>query len=50
MIIRRHSPPTQLDQAPKGTICEVINDHVVIESYVQTNDDDTTPLWGLLDE
>lgn len=46
--IVRHCPPTELDQLPKGTLCEVKVDSQ-IEVYEQQSDDTNTPKWVVKD-
>jgi len=45
--IIRHSPPTELDQLPKGTVCEVHLPQDTIEYYRQTSEDSSKPVWEL---
>ncbi|MFI5332584.1 MAG: hypothetical protein ACHQVS_00615 [Candidatus Babeliales bacterium] len=40
----RHSAPTKYDQAPYGTLCEVINSEGN-QLYVQRSRDEENPLW-----
>lgn len=48
LFIVRHSAPTQLDQLPKGTLCEV-KTGCEIELYEQQSDDTNTPKWVIKD-
>jgi hypothetical protein len=48
LYIVRHSQPTELDQLPKGTLCEVKVDSRV-EVYEQQSDDTNNPKWVLKD-
>jgi hypothetical protein len=44
--IIRHSPPSILDQLPKGTLCEVATiTPDPLEIYEQRSDDSSHPQW-----
>ncbi|HVW99247.1 MAG TPA: hypothetical protein VHA52_02235 [Candidatus Babeliaceae bacterium] len=45
MNIIRHAAPNIYDQAPYGTICEVIVDHQRVALYIQRSKDEDRPEW-----
>ena len=48
-IIDRYSPPSLLDQCPKGTVLRVKNNAGdIIESYEQIADDSEKPVWTII--
>ena len=49
LILRRHSPPTQLDSAPCGTICKAVIHNERTEYYLQKSEDASKPKWELID-
>ncbi len=44
-VIKRHSVPTSLDQAPKGTKCLVIGETEAYEIYIQISPHEDDPKW-----
>lgn len=49
MTIVRHSPPSSLDEAARGSKCIVRDNHGSdYELYVQTSKDEDHPKWDLV--
>ena len=46
--ILRHGIPGELDQLPKGTLCEVHMPSAKIEMYEQRSEDTSNPKWVLI--
>ena len=45
--IVRHSPPSELDQLEKGTVCVVHLPQDKVEYWKQTSEDSSKPVWKL---
>lgn len=49
-VIVRHGIPTSLDQAPYGTVCNVVDHHQdKYDTYLQVGKNEEIPEWELLE-
>ena len=49
MVLIRHSEPSELDMAPYGTVCKVIDRHSKFyDIYLQVGYNEDEPHWELL--
>ena len=46
----RYSEPNQYDQMPYGTKIVVKRNECVIDTYIQTSQDESNPVWKLVED